>query len=119
MGLQVMLAACIFLLLKQNVHSPSAFLRAIPVLPLSYAIYFFHVIVMELFFGLGFLPASFAGTVLFTLANLTFCYLLLKTAASFRLSCYAATGISYAEACRSCNWQYSLARLREKIPEEV
>lgn len=119
MGLQVMLASCIFLLFKQNILRPAALFSTFPILPLSYAIYFFHVIVMELFFGLGWLPSTFPGTLLFTAANLSFCYLLLKSAASFRISCYAATGISYADACRSCNWQHSISLLKEKLSNKV
>lgn len=113
MGMEVWLAACIFMLLRQNVKAPCKLLAVWPVLPFSYAIYFFHVIVMELFFGLGWLPGSFPETVLFTAANIIICYLLIKTAASIRPLCYAAIGVKYADACKSCNWQYSIARLKK------
>ena len=113
-GLQVCLAGCLFLLFRQNVRRPAKIFELVPLLPLSYAIYFFHVIVMELFFGLAWMPSSAGETLLFTAANIAFSYLMIKTAASIKLTCYPATGLSYAQACQSCNWQYTFARLKKR-----
>lgn len=40
------------------------------------------------------------------------CFVVTKTVATIRPLCYLATGKTYAEACRSCNWVYTFRRLR-------
>ena len=113
-GLEVGLAACIFLLFRQNAARRWKLLEALPVVPLCYPIYYLHVITMELIFGLGWTPHSFLGTLGFTLLNFLLCYLLCKTAVSIRPICYLCSGMPFPEACRSCNWQYTIKRIREK-----
>jgi len=113
MGFEVCLAACIFLLFKQNIRRRGRFFDRVSVVPLSFPIYFMHIISMELFIALGWMPESFMETLLFTAVNIVFCYLLIKTAASIKPICYLAVGMSFDDACRQCNWQYSLARLKK------
>jgi len=119
LGFEPLLAACVFLLFKQNVKKPGRLFELLPIIPLCFPIYLMHVISMELFFGLGWQPKSFAATALFVLANLAFCYVVTKTAASIKPLCYMVTGMKFSEACRSCNWQYSLKRIREGRKETV
>ncbi len=110
LGFEVGLAACLFLLCKQGVRRPGRLFQRVPMVPLSYPIYYLHVIVMELLFGLGWTPGSFPASLGFVAVNLLLCYLLVKTAASIRPLCYPATGMSYRRACACCNWQYSFRR---------
>ena len=47
-----------------------------------------------------------------TLLAFAACFVVTKTVATIRPLCYLATGKTYAEACRSCNWVYTFRRLR-------
>ncbi len=114
LGFQVCLSACIFLLFKQNVRDEGKSFFFPSAIPLCFPIYFLHIIMMELIFGLGWTPVSFAGVLGFTLVNFILCYLLTKIAASIPVVCRLATGLSFKSACSSCSWQYSFRRLREK-----
>lgn len=55
---------------------------------------------------------SFGSTVGVTLLAFAACFVVTKTVATIRPLCYLATGKTYAEACRSCNWVYTFRRLR-------
>lgn len=47
-----------------------------------------------------------------TLLVFAACFVVTKTVATVRPLCYLATGKTYAEACRSCNWVATFRRLR-------
>ena len=109
------LAACIFLLCKQTCNRPPrAWVRAAlgSVVSLSMAIYLMHNIFLSTLYSVGVSPRSFGGTVGVTLLVFAACFAVTKTVATVKPLCYLATGKTYAEACRSCNWVYTFRRLR-------
>ena len=114
-GFEIVLAACIFLLCKQTCNRPPrAWVRAAlgSVVSLSMAIYLMHNIFLSMLYSVGVSPRSFGGTVGVTLLVFAACFAVTKTVATVRPLCYLATGKTYAEACRSCNWVYTFRRLR-------
>lgn len=113
-GFEVLLAACLFLLAKQNLDRDSVWLHRIPAVPLLLPVYFMHGMVLKVFSAFGVNPVHFPGTVACTLLNLLICYFVMKTAATVKPLCYLFTGMSYQKACGSCNWVYTFRRLRER-----
>lgn len=114
-GFEIVLAACIFLLCKQTCNRPPrAWVRTAlgSVVSLSMAIYLMHNIFLSMLYSVGVSPRSFGGTVGVTLLVFAACFAVTKTVATVRPLCYLATGKTYAEACRSCNWVYTFRRLR-------
>ena len=114
-GFEIVLAACIFLLCKQTCNRPPrAWVRAAlgSVVSLSMAIYLMHNIFLSMLYSVGVSPRSFGGTVGVTLLVFAACFAVTKTVATVKPLCYLATGKTYAEACRSCNWVYTFRRLR-------
>lgn len=83
-----------------------------PVVALSMAIYLMHNIFLSMLFSVGVSVHSFGSTVGVTLLAFAACFVVTKTVATIRPLCYLATGKTYAEACRSCNWVYTFRRLR-------
>ncbi len=112
-GLEVLLAACLFLLFKQTCNRPCKVLERFPVVPLTYAIYFMHNIVVGIMQEQH-PTVTLWETVWMTAANVVLCYLATKTAATVPVLCYAATGLTFGEACRSCNWIYTFKRCFRK-----
>lgn len=113
-GFEVLLAACLFLLAKQNLDRDCVWLRRVPAVPLLLPIYFMHGVLIKMFNAVGLNPMHFPGTVGCTLLNLLICYFVMKTVATVKPICYLATGMTYQKACESCNWVYTVRRLREK-----
>lgn len=111
-GFEVALAACIFLLFKQNCSKASKFFRAVPVIPLSLSIYLMHNILLSMFYSLGLTPSTFFNTLGITLIDLIVCFVVMKTVATVKPLCYLATGMTYADACQSCNWVYTYRKLK-------
>lgn len=114
-GFEIVLASCIFLLCKQTCNRPPrAWVKAVtgPVVALSMAIYLMHNIFLSMLFSVGVSVHSFGSTVGVTLLAFAACFVVTKTVATIRPLCYLATGKTYAEACRSCNWVYTFRRLR-------
>ena len=106
-GFEIVLASCIFLLCKQTCNRPPrAWVKAVtgPVVALSMAIYLMHNIFLSMLFSVGVSVHSFGSTVGVTLLAFAACFVVTKTVATIRPLCYLATGKTYAEACRSCNW---------------
>ena len=114
----VTLAGCIFLLCKQTLNRPSRVLRAVPVIPLSLGIYFVHNILLSVMGHYWFDFVTFKDTVVMTALNFVLSYLIIKTLATVRPLCFAATGMSWRDACASCNWVYTFRRLRGKPEKE-
>ena len=121
-GFEIVLAACIFLLCKQTCNRPPrAWVRAAlgSVVSLSMAIYLMRNIFLSMLYSVGVSPRSFGGTVGVTLLVFAACFAVTKTVATVKPLCYLATGKTYAEACRSCNWVYTFRRLRGRTETKI
>lgn len=110
-GFEVALAGCIFLLWKQNFTRPLPRFLA-PAVALSLPIYLMHGVLYGVFVHYGIFPHDFPETVGLALLMFLSCFLCTKTAASVKPLCYLTTGMTYADACKSCNWQYTFRTLR-------
>ena len=109
-GFEVILSACIFLLFKQNCNKPLGFFKTVPFVPLSLSIYLMHGIFLAMLIPK--MPIdSFVDTVWVTCLVFVACYLVMKTAATIKPICYLATGMTYENACNSCNWIYTYRKL--------
>lgn len=117
-GLEVFLAAGIFLLFKERLNKKS------PVFPglvstlsqLSLPIYLMHNVLLDiLYLSNGIWARGFKKTCLFTVLNLAVCCVTLKTAATVKPLCYLLTGLTYEEACGSCNWIFTYRRIKGKL----
>lgn len=129
-GFEVLLAACIFLLFKQNLNKKQTkakdkLLTLTPVISLSLAIYLMHNILISMMVATG---AAFTGTfigpvfdfslngawdvVRVTLVNFVICFFTMKTVATIPVVCYIATGVPFKEACNSCNWIYTFKKIK-------
>lgn len=120
-GFEIVLASCIFLLCKQTCNRPPrAWVKAVtePVVALSMAIYLMHNIFLSMLYSVGVSVRSFGSTVGVTLLVFAACFVVTKTVATVRPLCYLATGKTYAEACRSCNWVATFRRLRGHSAEK-
>ena len=112
-GFEVILAALVFLLFKQNFNKKSKFNNFIrSVSTLSLPIYLMHNILLTMLGYFGICPVDFLSVCAITAIDLTVCYLSLKTAATIKPICYLATGITFSEACQSCNWIYSFNNIK-------
>ncbi len=105
-GFEVLLAACVFLLFKQNMDRASKFLERVPVVALSLSIYLMHCILLSVMLQ-HYTVSTFFDTVYITLLNLVICFFSMKTAATVKPVCFLATGMTYKAACGSCNWIYT------------
>ena len=110
-GFEVVLAACIFLLFKQNCNRPCKFFQAVPVIPLSLAIYLMHNLSLSMIEG-KMVITTFGDTLWVTAVNFLLCYFVMKTVATIKPLCYLATGMTYDAACSSCNWIYTFRKKR-------
>lgn len=111
-GFEVVLAGFIFLFFKQNCNKQSKVLSAIPVVPLSLAIYLMHNVLLSMMFHVGLRLDGVADAILATLINFVICYLTMKTVATVKPLCYLATGMTFREACASCNWIYTYRKIK-------
>lgn len=112
-GFEVILAALIFLLFKQKFDKKSrfdSFIRGVSVLSLP--IYLMHNILLSMIVYIGFHPVSFFSVCVITIVDLVVCYIAVKTAATIKPICYLTTGITFSEACHSCNWIYSFNNIK-------
>jgi len=119
-GFEVVLASFIFLFFKQNCNKKSRILSAIPVVPLSLAIYLMHNILLSMMYFVGLKVDGVVDVLLATFINFAVCFLTMKTVATVKPLCYIATGMTYREACESCNWVFTYRRIkarREKSAE--
>lgn len=112
-GFEILLAAIVFLLFKQSVAKPSKILKSIPVVPLSFGIYLCHDIVLA-FLRRWFPMESFVGSIVWVVMTFVVSYILMKTVATIKPICYIATGMTYKQACDSCNWVYTFRKLTKK-----
>ena len=113
-GFEIVLASAVFLLFKQNISKPSKVLKKIPIVPLSFGIYLCHDIVLA-FLRRWLDMYSFVGSIIWIALTLIISYILIKTAATIKPICYIATGMSYKQACDSCNWVYTFRKIKSLI----
>lgn len=114
-GFELILAVCLFLLFKQNLNRPLGKLNRwiTPIASLTFPIYLVHNMLISILSRFGF-PALTAPQVLgLTLSVLILAYLLTKTAATIKPICFLFTGLSYEEACSSCNWIYTFKKQKD------
>lgn len=111
-GFEVLFASCLFLLFKQNARTARFFE---PIVPLCLPIYLMHNILLTQFHIFGRYPLGFRGVVFLTAVNLVICYFTAKTAATIKPLCYLITGMSYRDACRSCNWVYTYRNFKNLL----
>lgn len=110
-GFEVVLAGCLFLLFKQNCNKPSKLLKHIPIIPLALPIYLMHNILLSMM-GYVFNVTNLWDTLSITALNFAICFVTMKTVATIKPICYLATGMSYEDACKSCNWVYTFNKLK-------
>ena len=116
-GFEVLLAACLFLLAKQNLNRDALWMRRVAAAPLLMPVYLMHALQLKIFYFHEVHPMRFPQIVGYTLLNLLLCLLISKTAASIKPLCYPLTGMPYQAACRSCNWQYTWHLCHKGNPE--
>ena len=110
-GLTVLLAACVFLLFKQNCNGDGALRRALaPLAELSLGVYLCHNILLSILDHSGVVGTRFLFTCGKAAAVAVCAAVLMKTLASVRPLCYCCTGLCFDEACRTCNWQHTFRR---------
>lgn len=110
-GLTVLLAACIFLLFKQNCNGDGALRRALaPLAELSLGVYLCHNILLSILDHSGVMGTRFLFTCGKAAAVAVCAAVLMKTLASVKPLCYCCTGLRFDEACRTCNWQHTFRR---------
>lgn len=112
-GYVVVLSAFVFLLFKQNYRTPSAAIKALsrPVVALSMPIYFMHNIFLSMLNYKGIKAQSLASLLLITLLAFAVSFIVTKTVATIKPICYIATGMTYKDACKSCNWVHTFKKL--------
>lgn len=116
-GLEIFLAAGIFLLFKNNLNKKSKVLQGLisSLTRLSLAIYLMHNILLSMFSTAGIIAKNFGDTFLITILNLTVCFAVVKTVSTIKPLCYPATGITYETACKHCNWVYTFRKARRRL----
>ncbi|MBE6031799.1 MAG: acyltransferase [Clostridiales bacterium] len=115
-ALEILLAMCIFLLCRQNLNRPfgrlNDFLK--PLANLAFPIYLLHNIMISILYYYD-LPHERALDVgIAAILVILICYAIIKTLATIRPLCYLFTGMTYKEACKSCNWIYTISNIRKK-----
>ena len=113
-GWEIGLAALLFLLAKQNLSRAPRLELLRELVRLSMPIYLVHLLVTKGLWRLGLYPRSFLQLFPVFLLILALSWLISKTLASVPGLCRISTGIPWAEARKTCSWQASLRRLRQK-----
>ena len=113
-GFEVILAVCLFLLAKQNLDRPWKPLQRSGLVPLLLPVYFLHAVLLTMFNHIGINPMRTPAIAGATLLNFLLCWLIAKTLASFRWTCYPFTGMPYDRACQSCNWTWTARRWKKR-----
>lgn len=115
-GWEILLACCVFLYFKQNfnIKFKKVFCIIKSLSALSLPIYLIHNLLRGIFIVNGIIPQSLMGIVGVTIINCILCIIFCKTLASVKYICYIFTGMSYEDACDSCNWIYTFRWLMAK-----
>ena len=113
-GLEILLAMCIFIFCKQNMDRPFGKVNALikPMANLAFPIYLLHNVVISILYFYDFPHERALDVGIATILTIVICYFIIKTLATIRPLCYLITGMSYKEACDSCNWIYTLRMFR-------
>lgn len=114
---EVLFAACLFLLAKQNRNRVHRLLTGAGIVPLLFSVYFMHNILLDMMYRVV-LVTRLGDTLAVAAANFVICCLVMKTVATVKPICYLATGISYATACKTCNWIHSFRLLKAFLTEK-
>ena len=111
-GFELILAVCLFLLFKQNLDRPLGNLNRwiTPIASLTFPIYLVHNLLISVMNRLHFPDLSAPQVLALTLSVLILAFLLTKTAATIKPICFLFTGLSYKEACNTCNWIYTFKK---------
>lgn len=117
-GFEIVLAACVFLLFKQNLNFDCKFFRIVPIIPLSLSIYLMHNIFLSMM-AYKFLTVTFWDTITHTLFNFVVCFFVMKTVATIKPICYLATGMSFKAACESCNWIFTYNNIKKFVKNRI
>ena len=112
---ELILAVCLFLLFKQNLDRPLGKLNRwiTPIASLTFPIYLIHNLLISVMYRLHFPDLSAPQVLALMLTVLVLAFLLTKTAATIKPICYLFTGLSYEEACKTCNWVYTFKKHKE------
>ncbi len=112
-GFEILLAMIIFTFFKQNLNRESRFFQFVPVVPLALSMYLMHNILLAMMGTVGIISvATFWDTLFTTFLIFIICFIVMKTVASVKPLCFIATGMSYADACASCNWIYTYRNVK-------
>jgi hypothetical protein len=65
-------------------------------------------------FAVGLKLDGYIDTLAATFVNFIVCFLTVKTVATIKPLCYLATGMTYREACESCNWVYTYHKIKDR-----
>ena len=108
-GYEVLFAACLFLLAKQNLNRSNKHLDRLicPLVALSLPIYLFHNLLLSVLLTYGGKITGFADIVLYTIIIAFVSYLLNKTLCSVKPLSFVVTGLTYKKAGKTANWQYT------------
>ena len=111
-GFELILAVCLFLLFKQNLDRPLGKLNRwiTPIASLTFPIYLIHNLLISVMNRLHFPDLSAPQVLALMLSVLVLAFLLTKTAATIKPICFLFTGLSYEEACNTCNWIYTFKK---------
>lgn len=109
---EVFLAACVFLLFKQNLNRTGRFISRIatPVSTLAFPVYLMHNVLLSVLISYGVFTGGTINTFLFTLIIFALCIVFLKTVSSIPVVSYLLCGVPFRQACESCNWLFTFRR---------
>jgi len=92
---------------KQYAHKKTKLNKVVPIVPLSMGIYFIHIYLIYhcnkyVYLSTGFFDALLVALIIFIIS-----YIITKIFASIKGLSYCTLGISYTEACKTCNFVYT------------
>ncbi len=113
-GFEVVLAASLFLLFKQNTkrETPSGILSEL--CALSLPVYLMHNLILFYINKIGYGAVSFVDTLKISVLLFGACIILSKTLTTIPFISFASSGISFRDANKSCNWVYTVKKLLKK-----
>lgn len=88
---------------------------------ISFGVYLLHNLVVDFISRkiMGLWPAESIGALLMAyVVILLITIVIVVLLASFKFTCFAFTGVTYANACKSCNFQYLFRKIRNRGPGE-
>lgn len=91
-GFSVLLAACLFLLFKQNIRKSERKVSLTPFINLSFGIYIMHNLLNRILSYMGFEATGLFGVMGKTLLILSICYFVLKTLSTIKPLCFLCYG---------------------------